>query len=94
MEINDPSVIAELQELYPHYETALMANDADTLTKMLGHTSRDALRSGENLYGIDEIAAFRKGPPPYKPGADDSPSRHRRLQPRLRQHHPRIRTHN
>jgi Protein of unknown function (DUF3225) len=65
MEINDPNVIAELQELYPHYETALIANDAETLTKMFWATPH-AMRFGvaENLYGIDEIAAFRKGRPP------------------------------
>lgn len=65
MQINDPQVVAELQELYPKYEAALMANDAETLTRMFW-TSPHAMRFGvtENLYGIDEIEAFRKGRSP------------------------------
>jgi hypothetical protein len=62
MNINDPEIVAELRELYPRYETALVTNDADTLTKMFW-ASPHAMRFGvtENLHGIDEIAAFRKG---------------------------------
>ena len=65
MQINDPSVVAELQELYPKYEAALMANDAETLTRMFW-ASPHAMRFGvtENLYGIDEIEAFRKSRSP------------------------------
>jgi len=65
MQINDPQVVAELQELYPKYEAALMANDAETLTRMFW-ASQHAMRFGvtENLYGIDEIEAFRKGRSP------------------------------
>src|SRR5690348_2781692 len=65
MQINDPQVVAELQELYPKYEAALMANDAETLTRMFWaspHTKRFGVT--ENLYGIDEIEAFRKGRSP------------------------------
>ena len=60
--INDPDVVAELQTLYAEYETALVSNDAETLTRMFW-ASPHAMRFGvlENLYGIDEIAAFRKG---------------------------------
>jgi len=63
--INDPEVVAELETLYPLYETALVTNDADTLTRMFW-ASPHAMRFGaaENLYGIDEIAAFRKGRSP------------------------------
>lgn len=59
--INDPEIVAELEALYPQYETALVTNDADTLTRMFW-ASPHAMRFGvaENLYGIDEIAAFRK----------------------------------
>lgn len=62
MRINDLEVIAELQALYPQYEAALMANDAETLTRMFW-ASPHAMRFGiaENLYGIEEIDAFRKG---------------------------------
>lgn len=65
MTINDPAVVAELQALYPLYEAALMANDADTLTRMFW-ASPHVMRFGvtENLYGIDEIEAFRKGRSP------------------------------
>jgi len=65
MQINDPETVAELQVLYPKYETALVTNDADTLTRMFW-ASPHVMRFGitENLYGIDEIDAFRKGRPP------------------------------
>lgn len=65
MIVNDPDVVAELAALYPRYETALMANDADTLTAMFWD-SEHALRFGaaENLHGIEEIASFRKGRSP------------------------------
>ena len=65
MIINDPETIAELKALYSLYETALVNNDSDTLTRMFW-SSPQATRFGltENLYGIDEIAAFRKGRSP------------------------------
>jgi hypothetical protein len=65
MQINDPQIVAELAAIYPKYEAALMANDADTLTRMFW-ASPHAMRFGatENLYGIDEIEAFRKGRSP------------------------------
>jgi hypothetical protein len=64
MKINAPEVVAELQALYPKYEAALMSNDAETLTKMFW-ASPQAMRFGitENLYGIEEIEAFRKARP-------------------------------
>jgi Protein of unknown function (DUF3225) len=64
MQINDPAAVAELEALYPKYETALMANDAETLTRMFWASPR-AIRFGiaENLHGIDEIEAFRKSRP-------------------------------
>jgi hypothetical protein len=63
--INDPGVVAELQALYPRYEAALVASDADELTRM-SWASPYTMRFGvmENLYGIAEIAAFRKGRSP------------------------------
>jgi len=65
MRINDPAIVTELQALYAKYEAALMANDAETLTRMFW-TSPHAMRFGitENLYGIDKIEAFRKGRSP------------------------------
>jgi hypothetical protein len=65
MQINEPEIVAELQALYPKYEAALMANDAETLTQMFW-ASPQAMRFGvsENLYGIEEIDAYRKARPP------------------------------
>ncbi|MEA2544287.1 MAG: hypothetical protein QOH35_5653, partial [Acidobacteriaceae bacterium] len=34
MLINDPATLAELRELYPRYEEALVANDVETLMGM------------------------------------------------------------
>ena len=64
MQINDPEVIAELRTLYPLYESALVNNDVETLTNMFW-SSPYAIRfgAGENLYGVDEIEAFRKSRP-------------------------------
>jgi len=61
MQINDPATVAALQELYPQYETALVNNDVETLTRLFW-ASPHVMRFGatENLYGFDEIAAFRK----------------------------------
>jgi len=65
MIINASETVAELRALYPQYEAALVENDISTLTSMFW-SSEYAVRMGlaENLYGIDEIAAFRKGRSP------------------------------
>ncbi len=65
MKINSPEIVAELQALYPKYEAALTANDAEMLTQMFW-ASPHAMRFGitENLYGIEEIESFRKGRSP------------------------------
>jgi hypothetical protein len=64
MRINDPEIVAELAAIYPQYETALVSNEAEALIQM-SWASPQAMRFGitENLHGIDEIAAFRKGRP-------------------------------
>jgi hypothetical protein len=64
MTINDPVTLAELQALYPLYEQALVDNDVATLTQMFW-ASPLAVRygAGENLYGVDEIEAFRRARP-------------------------------
>jgi hypothetical protein len=61
MVINDPATVAELRELYPRYEQALVSNDVETLQHMFW-ASPYVARFGptESLYGIDEIEAFRK----------------------------------
>jgi len=65
MVINDPAVVRELTELYPRYESALVNNDVETLIAMFW-ASPHTVRFGatENLHGIDEIVAFRKGRSP------------------------------
>jgi Protein of unknown function (DUF3225) len=62
MEINDREIVAELRELYPRYEKALVTNDVETLTEMFWN-SANTIRFGatENLHGFEEIANFRKG---------------------------------
>ena len=64
MMINDPATRAELLQLYPRYEAALVANVVQTLTTLFWG-SEYAMRFGvgENLYGFDEIEAFRKSRP-------------------------------
>jgi len=64
MTINDPEVIAEFLVLYPRYEAALVSNNVDTLISMFW-TGEQVMRFGaaENLYGPDELEAFRKGRP-------------------------------
>jgi len=64
MQINDAATVAELRELYPLYETALVENDVETLTAMFWASSLAVrLGVGENLWGVDEIEAFRKSRP-------------------------------
>lgn len=60
--INLENVVAEVTTVCDAYETALMANDLDTLDALFW-SSEETLRYGvsENLYGIDEIRAFRTG---------------------------------
>ena len=71
MQINDPKIVAELATIYPQYETALVTNDAETLTRMFwasAHVTRFGIT--ENLHGIEEIAAFRKSRPPVNLARD------------------------
>jgi hypothetical protein len=60
MRINDPETLAELAAIYPQYETALVANDIETMRRLFW-ASPHVVRFGvtENLHGIDEIEAFR-----------------------------------
>lgn len=64
MTVNDPEVIAELEALYPEYEQALVSNDVEKLTAMFW-TGPQVMRFGvtENLYGPEELEAFRKARP-------------------------------
>ncbi len=64
MVINDPATKAELERLYPEYETALVTNNVDKLMAMFW-AAPEVMRFGvtENLYGIEELEAFRKARP-------------------------------
>jgi Protein of unknown function (DUF3225) len=60
MEINNARVLAEVERAFEAYEAALTSNDVGTLDALFWrspHTIRYG--GGENLYGFDEIAAFR-----------------------------------
>ena len=62
MTLNDPEVMAEVRGAVDAYEAALMANDLEALDAAFWvspHTVRYGV--SENLYGYDEIAAFRVG---------------------------------
>ena len=63
-QVNLPEVLAELRELYPRYEQALVSNDVETLVAMFWE-SPEVMRFGvtENLYGHEELEAFRKSRP-------------------------------
>lgn len=64
MLINDPPVLAELEKAFADYEQALVGNDVPTLDRLFWN-SPHTLRYGaaENLYGFDEIQAFRNSRP-------------------------------
>ena len=64
MTINDPEIVAELRALYPRYEHALVTNNVEILVEMFW-AGPEVMRFGvtENLYGPDELEAFRKARP-------------------------------
>lgn len=64
LEINHPAVVAEVEAQFARYEKALTGNDVAVLDELFWnspHTLRYG--AGENLYGYDQIAAFRAGRP-------------------------------
>jgi hypothetical protein len=64
MEINNPEVLAEVQAAFDAYEVALTTNDVETLDALFWNSDH-TIRYGaaENLYGHDEISAFRASRP-------------------------------
>ena len=62
MEIDLPEVVAEVREAFERYENALITNDVETLDALF-RTDARTIRYGiaENLYGYEEVAAFRAG---------------------------------
>lgn len=64
MIINDPKVHAEVMAVFARYEQALISNEVAVLDELFWqseHTIRYG--GGENLYGADEIHAFRNARP-------------------------------
>ena len=64
MDVDIPEVVAEMQAMFADYERALMTNDVDRLQTLFRRDHR-TLRygPGENLYGWDQIGAFRAARP-------------------------------
>ncbi|MBV8398703.1 MAG: oxalurate catabolism protein HpxZ [Acetobacteraceae bacterium] len=64
MEINRPEVVVEVTAAFARYENALITNDIPTLRELFWD-SPYTIRYGanENLYGSEEIAAFRAARP-------------------------------
>jgi hypothetical protein len=60
MDIDLPEVVAEVRAAFEAYERALVGNDIAALDAMF-HIDRRTIRFGivENLFGYDEIKAFR-----------------------------------
>jgi hypothetical protein len=60
MDVDLPEVLAEVTAQFERYEKALVSNDVAVLDELFrpdGRTLRYGV--GENLYGYDEIMAFR-----------------------------------
>lgn len=60
--VNLPHVVAEVRAVFDRYEAALTSNDVPVMEELFRNapeTTRYGV--GENLYGWDEISAFRRG---------------------------------
>lgn len=59
-DIDLPDVRAEVEAVFAEYERALVTNDVATLDRLfLDRPTTIRYGAGENLYGFNEIAAFR-----------------------------------
>ena len=60
MQINDPQVLAEVNESFQRYQDAIISNDIEVLNELFWqHDLTLRYGTGENLYGHDAIAGFR-----------------------------------
>ncbi|WP_338665525.1 oxalurate catabolism protein HpxZ [Pararoseomonas sp. SCSIO 73927] len=64
MEIDIPEVRAEVEAAFARYERALVTNDVPVLEELF-RDAPETIRYGaaENLYGMEEIRAFRRARP-------------------------------
>ena len=64
LQTNLPTPLAELNQVFDHYEDALIHNKVDVLDALFWNSSH-TLRYGvkENLFGYDQIKAFRASRP-------------------------------
>ena len=61
MELNRPVIVAEVEAAFVDYERALVANDLTVLDSyFLDRPETVRFGIGENLFGSDEIAAYRR----------------------------------
>ena len=64
MEIDIPEVVAEVKREFERYERALVSNDVALLDALFRDDPRTIRYGGaENLYGYEEIKAFRAARP-------------------------------
>lgn len=62
--IDRPAILAEVTAAFYRYEEALIHNDILVLDELFWHDERTVrLGAGENLYGIEQIRAFRASRP-------------------------------
>jgi hypothetical protein len=62
--IDLPDVKAEVEAVFARYEIALVTNDVPVLEELFHDDARTIRYGGaENLYGMDEIRAFRQARP-------------------------------
>jgi hypothetical protein len=65
MDVDIPEVKEEVEAAHRRYEAALVSNDIETLEVLFRDDNRTIRYGGsENLYGIDEIRAFRRARSP------------------------------
>ncbi|MFZ2102522.1 MAG: oxalurate catabolism protein HpxZ [Oricola sp.] len=65
MIVNDPATLAEVEAIFARYEAALVGNDVAVLDELFWQDERTIRYGiGENLHGVSEILAFRKGRSP------------------------------
>lgn len=69
MDVDLPEVVAEVRAAFERYEKALVSNDVPVLDELFRNDPRTVrYGAGENLYGYDEIMAFRAARSPVALG--------------------------